>query len=111
MIRDVSEDGARIALSDTIALPEVVELDIPQRKLRRRARVVWRRHDEAGLCFVEAERTAEALAPMTAEEITARIGTLEAVIASLRARLQHLNEAEAEAAANAGADAGSEVVA
>ena len=39
LIRDLSESGARIALSDAVALPEVVELDIPQRELRRRARV------------------------------------------------------------------------
>jgi len=111
MIRDLSEDGARIALSGTVALPEVVELDIPQRELRRRTRVVWRRHNEAGLCFIDAEGTPEALVTMMAEEITARIGRLEAEITSLRARLQRLNKAEAEAAANAGADVGNEAVA
>jgi hypothetical protein len=61
MIRDLSEDGARIVLSDTVALPEVIELDIPQRELRRRARVVWRRNGEIGLCF--ASRTARPTSP------------------------------------------------
>jgi len=107
MIRDLSESGARIILSETVALPEVIEIDIPQRELRRRARVVWRRNDEAGLCFSQAENMP--LAAMTAEEITARIGMLEAEIASLRARLQSLNEAQADA--DADADAGNEAVA
>jgi uncharacterized protein YceH (UPF0502 family) len=95
MIRDLSEDGARIALSQTVALPEVIELDIPQRELRRRARVVWRRNDEVGLCFSQVDRVPD-VAAMTAEDITARIGMLEAEIALLRARLSSLNEAETE---------------
>ena len=95
MIRDLSEDGARIALSDTVALPEVIELDIPQRELRRRARVVWRRNGEVGLCFSQADRIPD-VATMTAEDITARIGILEAEIALLRARLASLNEAETD---------------
>jgi PilZ domain len=96
MIRDLSEDGARIALSQTVALPEMIELDIPQRELRRRARVVWRRNDEVGLCFSQADRMPD-LATMTAEDITARIGMLEAEIVLLRERLSSLNEAETEA--------------
>ena len=95
MIRDLSEDGARIVLSDTVALPEVIELDIPQRELRRRARVIWRRNGEIGLCFSFAERTSD-LGVMTAEDITARIGLLEAEIALLRTRLASLNETETE---------------
>jgi hypothetical protein len=67
MIRDLSEDGARIALSQAVALPEVIELDIPQRELRRRARVVWRRNDEVGLCFSQVDRAPD-LAAMTAED-------------------------------------------
>jgi PilZ domain len=96
MIRDLSEDGARIALSQAVALPEMIELDIPQRELRRRARVVWRRNDEVGLCFSQADRMPD-LATMTAEDITARIGMLEAEIVLLRERLSSLNEAETEA--------------
>lgn len=96
MIRDLSEDGARIVLSDTVALPEVIELDIPQRELRRRARVVWRRKGEVGLCFSQADHIPD-LATMTAEDITARIGILEAEIALLRARLASFNETETEA--------------
>jgi uncharacterized protein YceH (UPF0502 family) len=95
MIRDLSEDGARVALSDTVALPEMIELDIPQRELRRRARVVWRRNGEIGLCFSLEDRTPD-LAAMTAEDITARIGMLEAEIALLRERLSSLDAAATE---------------
>ncbi|HXW50149.1 MAG TPA: PilZ domain-containing protein [Xanthobacteraceae bacterium] len=96
-IRDLSDDGARIAFSATVALPEVIELDIPQRELRRQARVVWRRNDEVGLSFVEIDGAVEHAAPATAAEIRARIGALEAEIATLRARLASLDEDDAPA--------------
>jgi uncharacterized small protein (DUF1192 family) len=103
VIRDLSDDGARISFSDTVELPEVIELDIPQRNLRRRARVVWRRSDEVGLSFSEADHAPEPADAMTAAEITARIGVLEAEIATLRARLASLDEGHAAAGGEAAA--------
>ena len=32
LVRDLSEDGARIVLSQTITIPDVIELQIPQRE-------------------------------------------------------------------------------
>ena len=32
LVRDLSEDGARIVLSQTITIPDVIELQIPQRQ-------------------------------------------------------------------------------
>jgi PilZ domain len=49
-VRDLSEDGARIVLSQTITIPDVIELQIPQRETLS-ARVQWRRADEVGLSF------------------------------------------------------------
>ncbi len=43
LIRDLSDKGARIIFSDTVTLPDVVELYIPQREQTFRARVQWRR--------------------------------------------------------------------
>ena len=34
LVRDLSEDGARIVLSQTITIPDVIELQIPQRERR-----------------------------------------------------------------------------
>lgn len=55
LVRDMSEKGARIVFSDTVTLPDVVELYIPQREQTLRARVTWRRNDEIGLAFAAAE--------------------------------------------------------
>ena len=88
LIRDLSEKGARIIFSDTVTLPDVVELYIPQREQTLRARVQWRRNDEIGLGFTATERAAEA-AP-SATEVVQRLAMLEAEIASLRALLKRL---------------------
>ena len=88
LIRDLSEKGARIVFSDTVTLPDVVELYIPQRDQTLRARVEWRRNDEIGLAFTATERTAEA--PPSATEVVQRVAMLEAEIASLRVLLKRL---------------------
>jgi hypothetical protein len=41
LVRDYSETGARLKLSETVTVPEVMELYIPIAK-RHRARVEWR---------------------------------------------------------------------
>jgi uncharacterized small protein (DUF1192 family) len=93
LIRDLSEKGARIIFSDTVTLPDVVELYIPQRDQTLRARVHWRKNDEIGLAFFSSDQAPEA-AP-SAAEIAQRMALLEAELASLRAMLKRM---KAEAA-------------
>jgi hypothetical protein len=88
LVRDLSPKGARIIFSDTVTLPDVVELYVPQKDLTLRARVHWRRNDEIGLAFVAADR-APAAEP-TAAEVVGRLAMLEAEIASLREVLKRL---------------------
>ncbi|MFZ3225908.1 MAG: PilZ domain-containing protein [Xanthobacteraceae bacterium] len=88
LVRDLSEKGARIVFSDTVTLPDVVELYIPQREQTLHARVEWRRNDEIGLGFTATARTAEARPSAT--EVVQRVAMLEAEIASLRVLLKRL---------------------
>jgi hypothetical protein len=88
LIRDMSEKGARIIFSDTVTLPDVVELYIPQREQTLRARVEWRRNDEIGLAFIQSERAP--VAEPTPAEVAQRVALLEAEIASLRVLLKRL---------------------
>ncbi len=101
LIRDLSEKGARIIFSDTVTLPDVVELYIPQREQTLRARVQWRRNDEIGLAFTAAERTPDT-AP-SAAEVVQRLAMLEAEIVSLRALLKRLKGEKSPAADEAAA--------
>ena len=96
LIRDLSDKGARIIFSDTVTLPDVVELYIPQRDRTFRARVQWRRNDEIGLAFTAVERAEPEAAP-TASEVIQRLALLEAEIISLRALLKRLKGEKADA--------------
>jgi len=95
LVRDMSEKGARIIFSDQVTLPDMVDLYIPQREQTLRARVSWRRNDEIGLAFIEAEREPEAATP-TAGQIVQRVALLEAEIASLRVMLKRLKADKTE---------------
>ncbi len=101
LIRDLSEKGARIVFSDTVTLPDVLDLHIPQREQTLRARVQWRRNDEIGLAFIDAERAAEP--QPTAGEVIQRVAMLEAEIASLRALLKRLKGGKSGASDEAAA--------
>ncbi len=102
LIRDLSEKGARIIFSDTVTLPDVVELYIPQRDQTLRARVQWRRNDEIGLGFTETERAAADASP-SATDVVQRLAMLEAEIVSLRALLKRLKAEKADPADEAAA--------
>ena len=89
LVRDLSEKGARIIFSDTMTLPDMLELYIPQREQTLRARVTWRRNDEIGLAFFTENERATEPTP-TATEVAQRVALLEAEIDSLRALLKRL---------------------
>ena len=52
IIVDVSENGARIELDGASALPDIVLLSTVMTGEKKRARVVWRRENTAGLSFL-----------------------------------------------------------
>lgn len=95
LIRDLSEKGARIVFSDTVTLPDVVELYIPQRDQTLRARVHWRKNDEIGLAFTAMEQRASEAQP-SAAEIAQRVALLEAELVSLRALLKRMKAEQAD---------------
>lgn len=88
VIRDISRQGARIVLSCTMNIPDIIELYIPQKEQIFRAHLRWRRGDEIGLTFSEA-----ALAPSIvpeSNELAQRIAHLEQEIATVQRELKRL---------------------
>src|SRR6516164_9005389 len=71
VIRDISYEGARIVIFDTIKLPDEVELHIPERNRLMHATVRWRHGKKIGLSFSEA-RPASGKA-RSAERLHARL--------------------------------------
>ena len=88
LIRDISSEGARIIFSDTVNVPDVVELYIPQKEQTVRARVQWRHGDEIGLAFPDAARAA-GTAP-EAGDLVQRVAKLESEVTALRRMLKQL---------------------
>lgn len=52
LVRNLSEDGAKIEFESAVEIPEEFDFYIPRSRKLFRARVIWRRMDEFGLAFV-----------------------------------------------------------
>ena len=90
LIRDYSDTGARLKLSETAAVPEAIELYIPNKEEIHRARVEWRSGNEMGVSFGEEVRS-PSVAPDAAQgDLTVRVQTLEAEVASLKRLVNEL---------------------
>ena len=91
LIRDISDQGARIIFSGTTNFPDVVELYIPHKEQTVRAHVQWRRGDEVGLAFPEAAAPAPLASPQPQfGDLAQRVAELEAEMAGLRRTLKQL---------------------
>jgi hypothetical protein len=86
IIRDLSETGARVVLSEAVSLPSTVEFSVPQKKQIWQARVGWRHRDEAGLSFIVASSGAQALS----HDLEQRLAKLERELAVLRNPIKQL---------------------
>ncbi len=99
LIRDYSEHGARIIFSESVSVPDLVELYIPHKEQTVRARVQWRCGDEIGLAFPDALRAADGSSD---GELALRVAHLESEIAALKKLVKKLR---AEVACGEDADA------
>jgi hypothetical protein len=52
LVRDISDTGARLELSETVVIPYLVDLYIPKREETLRASVQWRHGDLVGIAFI-----------------------------------------------------------
>ncbi|GJE78396.1 MULTISPECIES: PilZ domain-containing protein [Methylorubrum] len=93
LIRDLSEAGARLELSETSTLPEVFDLYIAQKEETFRATLRWRRDNSVGIAFADQRKPVappEAAAPLPDASINLllrRIAELESENATLRSLL------------------------
>ena len=53
-VRDLTDTGAQLTLTDVSALPPEFELEIPSKSLQVQARLMWSRGKNHGVSFVQA---------------------------------------------------------
>ena len=87
LIRDISEYGARLIFSDTVTVPDALDVYIPQKEQTLRAHVIWRNGLEIGVAFAQVEQVESGTA---AGDLAERVTRLEAEVASLRRGLKKL---------------------
>ena len=88
-VRNISPTGARLALSDTVALPEEFDLHVPQKGKTYRARLRWRNNDSIGVELVADQ--APVPAPRQAQaDLALRVAELETENATLRLQIIEL---------------------
>jgi hypothetical protein len=93
LVRDISDTGAKLVFSDAIAVPDVVELNIPNKAETHRARVQWREGEEVGVSFVPEEISPSLVpAPAAAPDLVGRISRLEQEVASLHRKVSELQQ-------------------
>lgn len=88
LIREISDEGARIIFSAAVNVPDAFELYIPQKEKTVRARVQWRHGDEMGLGFPDAALPAGE--PPAFGELVQRVAKLESTVAALGRKFQRL---------------------
>src|SRR5262245_11974638 len=90
LVRDISTQGAKLKVSDSIAIPDFVELHIPNMDETYRAKVQWRTGFEIGVT-VEADRESTSIVPGAAPAaLPVRVRRLEAEVVSLHRKLNEL---------------------
>jgi hypothetical protein len=85
LVRNMSRNGAKLVFEGSVLLPGEFDLTLPQKGESRRARVVWRRQDEAGITFLQPG--GEGVVPIG---MARRIKRLEADRTALKARVAEL---------------------
>ena len=95
LIRDFSENGARLRFAEAANVPEAIELYIPNKDEFHRARVEWRSGNEMGVSFGDEVRSPSVVPePAAAQgDLPTRVQRLEAEVAALK---RIVNELRAE---------------
>ncbi|SEF67438.1 PilZ domain-containing protein [Bosea lathyri] len=89
LVRNISDDGALLLISDSIALPIAFDLTIPQRQRSYPARLRWRDGERIGIVF-EIGGGAVEIVPL---DLARRLKLAEQNNAQLKTRIRQLTEA------------------
>ena len=94
VVKNFSTAGARLQISDTLALPTEFDLFIPHRGRSYRARIIWRGEDLLGAEFIDPHSGDHA--PIAHEAEADQIDRLMKENAKLRAQVLELKQRVAQ---------------
>ena len=87
LVRNISAEGAKLVFSETLTVPQEFDLSVHKNERTYRAKVIWRRADEAGVAFLEPRPQA---APVSLD-LMRRLRQSEADNAALQRRIEQLS--------------------
>jgi hypothetical protein len=93
MIRDVTANGGRIEVSDSVALPNTFEIYLPNKDEYFNAKVVWRRGGSLGISWSQEQFSRQKPEHGDSQHAIAdRLARLEHEVARLHKRLDALQD-------------------
>lgn len=91
MVREMSEQGARLEFSENVTLPDMFELYLPNKEEYFRAHVIWRKGRDIGISWtLEVNLNPRAEAGRTDVDLVDRVTKLERDVALLLKRIDAL---------------------
>lgn len=96
IIRELTDEGARLSFTDPFALPHAFELHIPNRDQTLRVETIWNHGTDVGVKFARTEiHAAATLAPAIQaapqeQTLLERVEKLEKELAALRRRISEI---------------------
>jgi hypothetical protein len=102
LIRDLSDGGARLQVARSVIIPDPFELQIQQKGLIHRCRIIWRHEDELGAQFRDGQETtaregesaasiqSHAAMQLRIERLETEMEALRGQIMAIRAKVQNL---------------------
>lgn len=96
IVKNFSATGAKIDVSSTLSIPDMFDLEVPQKGRTFRARLRWRITDAIGVEFVTVESRAPVAPAPKLEQLEAENRRLKRKVAQLSKRLENLGQDPSE---------------
>jgi hypothetical protein len=90
IIRELTDDGARLSFTDRVTLPHTFELHIPNRDQTYRVETIWNHGEEVGVTFGRHGESTLAPAMQQDAPLAERVEKLEKELAALKRRLSEI---------------------
>jgi hypothetical protein len=92
IVRELAENGSRLEVSETVTLPDTFDLYLPTKDEYFRAKVEWRRGNNVGISWPPENVVGQTAEQGDPQALADRLAKLEREVASLRKRLDALQE-------------------